>query len=169
MAPKGYLIVNNIGKRENVKSLVQSSIAFGMEVLIAGQPSFAVETHVPLGISSRLALLLKSHVSNRDDFHVHQFASLEECTTWVHDQGALVVGVEIVEDAVNVEQSPFAGSSAFLMGNEGSGMSARQKRCCDSFIIISQYGGGTASLNVAVACTLVLERFWSWTNQSQQT
>lgn len=41
-------------------------------------------------------------------------------------------------------------------------MSERQKSFCDSFVYISQYGGGTASLNVTVATSIVLHRYAAW-------
>lgn len=47
-------------------------------------------------------------------------------------------------------------------GVQGSGMTERQKACCDSLVYISQHGGGTASLNVTVASSIVLHRFWGW-------
>jgi len=41
-------------------------------------------------------------------------------------------------------------------------MTAKQMSFCDGFVRISQYGGGTASLNVSVAASLVLHRFFHW-------
>lgn len=41
-------------------------------------------------------------------------------------------------------------------------MSEKQKAYCDSFVYISQYGGGTASLNVTVAASIILHRFSAW-------
>lgn len=41
-------------------------------------------------------------------------------------------------------------------------MSERQKAVCDSFVYISQYGGGTASLNVTVATSIILHRYSAW-------
>lgn len=46
--------------------------------------------------------------------------------------------------------------------HQGSGMSERQRAYCDSFVYISQYGGGTASLNVTVATSIILHRFSAW-------
>jgi hypothetical protein len=45
----------------------------------------------------------------------------------------------------------------------GSGLSLAQKRICDGFLYLPQYGiGGTGSLNVSVATTLVLHRYTLW-------
>jgi hypothetical protein len=49
-----------------------------------------------------------------------------------------------------------------MVGNEGSGMNSKQLAVCDSFAYISQYGRGMASLNVAVALAIVLERAQCW-------
>ena len=35
-------------------------------------------------------------------------------------------------------------------------------KLCDGFVKIAQFGGGTASLNVAVAAGIVLHRFYEW-------
>lgn len=39
------------------------------------------------------------------------------------------------------------------------GLSEKQIRLCDSFVYIPQYGPGTASLNVAVATSIILHHF----------
>lgn len=49
------------------------------------------------------------------------------------------------------------------------GLSSRQKAVCDKFVYIPQYGSGTASLNVAVACSIVLHHFAVWAQYEEQT
>ena len=76
-----------------------------------------------------------------------------------------ILGVEIDPTSINLEKEPFTTSTCFMMGNEGSGMTTKQMSVCDGFIRISQYGGGTASLNVSVACGIVLHRFHCWSRK----
>lgn len=45
---------------------------------------------------------------------------------------------------------------------QGSGMSSAQVAICDDFVYIPQYGGGTASLNVTVAASIILQSFALW-------
>ena len=45
---------------------------------------------------------------------------------------------------------------------QGQGLSPRQMRNCDAFIYIPQDGPGTASLNVAVAASIVLHHYALW-------
>ncbi|OAY63306.1 23S rRNA (guanosine-2'-O-)-methyltransferase RlmB [Ananas comosus] len=73
-----------------------------------------------------------------------------------------ICGVEIVDGAMPVTDHPFRKSTAFLLGNEGTGLSERECEICDFFVYIPQYGGGTASLNVTVAASIVLHHFGVW-------
>lgn len=41
-------------------------------------------------------------------------------------------------------------------------MNAAQVAICDAFVIIPQYGGGTASLNVTVAASIIMHSFAVW-------
>ena len=54
-------------------------------------------------------------------------------------------------------------------GLQGSGLSEAQIRHCDSFVYISQYGPGTASLNVYVAASIVLHHFALWAGYSERS
>lgn len=67
-----------------------------------------------------------------------------------------------MDSAQPVHAAEWPGSVAFMLGNEGQGLSNRQIRLCDSFVYIPQYGTGTASLNVAVAASITLHHFSIW-------
>eukprot|EP00798_Chlamydomonas_sp_ICE-L_P021348 gene21348-28284_t len=62
-------------------------------------------------------------------------------------EGCEIVGIEIVDGAKPIQSHPFKGPTAFMLGNEGDGMTQRQMDLCDSFVYIPQFGAGTASLN----------------------
>ncbi|KAL7457948.1 hypothetical protein ACHAWC_011269 [Mediolabrus comicus] len=95
--------------------------------------------------------------SNNDDNATEKASSSGEKST------IQILGVEIDPSSINLEQEDvFTASTAFMMGNEGQGMTTKQMSVCDGFVRISQYGGGTASLNVSVAAGLVLHRFFHW-------
>ena len=49
-----------------------------------------------------------------------------------------------------------------MLGNEGQGLTPRQMALCDAFVYIPQHGAGTASLNVAIAASIVLHHFAVW-------
>ncbi len=157
-----YLIITNISKSPNIKSLIRSAAAFGADtIFVAGQKKFNFndedkDSDIPTNLKPLMAAgLLK----------IIKFEKLEECIDHVHSLGIKVLGVEIDESAVDLDEadnSLFDGDTAFMMGNEGSGMNKKQMTLCDGFVKIKQFGGGTASLNVSVAAGIVLHRFHHW-------
>lgn len=52
--------------------------------------------------------------------------------------------------------------------SQGAGLSEKQISHCDSLIYIPQHGPGTASLNVAVAASIVLHHFAIWAGMPER-
>lgn len=147
-------MVHNIAKRHNVGTLARSATAFGVsEMILVGRRDFnAFGSHGST-----------SHVNFR---HFH---SLSDARVFLKSKDCDICGVEITDNAVDVTQHPFKKSTAFLLGNEGMGLSAKECEICDFFVYIPQYGGGTASLNVTVAASIVLHHFGVWAGFSERT
>lgn len=148
------MVVHNIAKRHNVGTLARSATAFGVsEMILVGRRDFnAFGSHGST-----------SHVNFR---HFH---SLSDARVFLKSKDCDICGVEITDNAVDVTQHPFKKSTAFLLGNEGMGLSAKECEICDFFVYIPQYGGGTASLNVTVAASIVLHHFGVWAGFSERT
>lgn len=142
------MIVHNVAKKHNIGTLARSCTAFNVaQMCLVGSRhyntfgSHGSAAHVPLAY----------------------FASLDECCAWLcKDKGCHIIGVEITHAAQAVHTHPFHGNTAFMLGNEGTGLSEHQLKLCDSFVYISQHGQGTASLNVTVAASIVLHHFAVW-------
>ena len=147
-APLSFLIVYNVSKKHNIGTLARCASAFGVcEVLLVGQSSF--NTFGSHGAAEHVAF--------------RHFASLADVRQYVvNEHAGRVLGIEICDGALDVSLDPWQGTTAFLMGNEGTGLSPSQKAVCDGFVYIKQFGSGTASLNVACACAIVLHRFATW-------
>ncbi|KAL9410433.1 hypothetical protein AB3S75_044236 [Citrus x aurantiifolia] len=150
---ESYVVVHNIAKRHNVGTLARSATAFGVsEMILVGRRDFnAFGSHGST-----------SHVNFR---HFH---SLSDARVFLKSKDCDICGVEITDNAVDVTQHPFKKSTAFLLGNEGIGLSAKECEICDFFVYIPQYGGGTASLNVTVAASIVLHHFGVWAGFSER-
>lgn len=149
-----YVVVHNIAKRHNVGTLARSATAFGVaEMILVGRRDFnAFGSHGST-----------SHVRFR------HFQSLTLARAFLKERDCDICGVEITANAVAVNEHPFRKSTAFLLGNEGTGLSDKECEICDFFIYIPQYGGGTASLNVTVAASIVLHHFAVWAGFSERT
>ena len=152
--PRQSLIISNISKRNNIKTLLIGAAAFGVEeVLVVGQPK--------LDLAALAALAFGA--DDPPPLAMRRFDTLAACRAYVVDVcGGSICGVEIMADARDVCTHPFRGDTALLLGNEGTGLSSTQVDVCDHFVFISQHGGGTASLNVSVAAATVMHHFQIW-------
>lgn len=139
------MVVHNIAKRHNVGTLARSATAFGVsEVILVGRRDFNS---------------FGSHGSS-NHLRFRHFHSLQDARHFLKEEKHCdICGVEITRDAVPVNHHPFNKSTAFLLGNEGTGLSPKECEICDFFVYIPQYGSGTASLNVTVAASIVLHHF----------
>ena len=93
---------------------------------------------------------------------------MDDCKAWLSENNIELMGIEICDGAEPVNTHPFKGDSAFLLGNEGDGLSEKLMSYCDRFVYIPQYGDGTASLNVTVAGSIVLHNFASWAEKPER-
>lgn len=147
-AVESFVIVYNVAKRHNIGTLVRSATAFGVsEVILVGKR----KDFNAFG-SHGAALHLR----------FRHFFTLSDARSHLKEKGCDIIGVEITDGAKPVHSHPFTRSTAFLLGNEGTGLSDKEMAICDSFIYIAQYGCGTASLNVTVAASIVLHHFAVW-------
>jgi tRNA C32,U32 (ribose-2'-O)-methylase TrmJ len=147
-APKFYVIVNNVAKKANVGTMVRSAAAFGATaMLIVGR--------------KKSTTFFGSFGSNKH-LKIMYFDKLEDACAFARSKGCVVWGVEIDSEAVSVVSRPFRGSAAFLMGNEGHGLNAQERRAVDRLVYIPHHGNGTASLNVTVASSIIFHQYATW-------
>ena len=59
----------------------------------------------------------------------------------------------------NIYDSPLAAGGLVIMGNEADGISPAVAAECSQRLTIPAFGGGAESLNVSVACGIVLSEF----------
>eukprot|EP00962_Isochrysis_galbana_P013791 scaffold3930_cov116-Isochrysis_galbana.AAC.1 len=146
--PKCYLLVHNISKKKNFGDILRTAAAMGVtEVAVVGAQKLAA--HGSQGCASHLRF---SH-----------FNKMEDAVTYLRTVcGATITGIEITDSAKPVHTHPFRGTHAFMVGNEGHGLTPPQLAACDDFVYIPQHTSATASLNVNAACAVVLHHFATW-------
>lgn len=145
--PKCYMLVGNLQSRHNLGSIMRSCVAFGVTEIVA--------------VGALTGRHFGSHGTERFAAMRH-FDKMREAVAYVRGLGARVCGIEIVPGALPIQSHPFTGDTAFLAGNEGSGICEAHKALCDFFVYIPQHGMGTASLNVTVATSIILHHFALW-------
>ena len=158
-----HLIITNISKRANVRALIQTAAAMHCaSVLVVGQKSLDLQSPGGRDLPNSLQEIVGT---TNDCLAIRRFATWEECVQHLKDRRIQLVGVEIHPDARSIDsflEDDVVVDTAFVMGNEGTGLHVKQMQSCDAFVRIPQYGGGTASLNVYVAASIVLHRFHHW-------
>jgi tRNA G18 (ribose-2'-O)-methylase SpoU len=162
--PRMYLVIYNIQSKANVRDLMNTAFAFGCtEVWLVG--------HTKDDQKSKFISKQFQDVLDEQQIQLVVFPKwinvLEHLTAFPE---IALVGVEIDARSHNLNDRdvlpPFASDSegiAILMGNEGQGIHPKHLEACQGRLIrIPQYGTGTASLNVNVACSIVLYHFHQW-------
>ena len=160
--PRAVVIVHRVGKKRNVGTLARSCAALGVDTLVfvggAGgrRARDVVAMHGAHGAERFLATRV--------------FAKLDECFAALRSEGFSVCGVEIHASAASVcgTPAPWRGPTAFLLGEEGHGLTEDEVAACDHLVYIPQVGDGTASLNVAVSASIVFHRFAEWAGYAER-
>lgn len=138
-----YLVIANVSKINNVVQLIHTAFAYDFYPILVAAPKIYESVNYLL------------HV----DRPILYFSSLEECKEMLQREAIPLVGIEILEHAQSINTYSFPHRIAIMPGNEGSGMSSRQVKSCDALVYIPHYGHGTASLNVHVATTMVMNQY----------
>ena len=150
---KSYLLVYNVGKRQNFGQLLRSAAAFGVSaVFVVG--------------AEKLSTFGNQGTTLHCEFR--HFADIKAAKEYLVAHNIKLIGIEITDSSVPVQSQPFTGDTCFMLGNEGTGMNELQLHACDSFVYIPQHSGATASLNVFIAGSIVLHHFALWSGLPEQ-
>lgn len=152
LLPRSFIIISNLQSGSNIGSICRNALAFNVhEVIIVGRRDFR----------SKMRQADRGAKERQKFTH---FNSIAEARTYLKgEKNATIIGIEIMDSAMSLTVQPFSHSTAFMFGNEGGGLSERQREACDQFVYIPQYAaGGMASINVACASAVVLQSFAVW-------
>ncbi|HEY7772823.1 MAG TPA: TrmH family RNA methyltransferase [Marinagarivorans sp.] len=140
---KSVVILQNIEKNTNLGQLIRTCNALGVaEVCVLGRKKYASFGNQ------------RTHSSTA----IRHFFDYPSAYAFYKKQGYRLVAVEISPRSESVNRVQFGDDTAFVMGNEGQGVPQAALALCDAHVHIPQYGAG-ASLNVNVACGIVLNAF----------
>jgi tRNA G18 (ribose-2'-O)-methylase SpoU len=139
--------------------IVRSAIALGVaQIVVVGRRGVCLSDELVAHIEGGAG----GEVGGRAPPPMLHLPSYAAAVAHFHTLGARVCGIEIMPQATSLHTSPFAGPTAFVLGNEGSGLSPPQIGACDDFVYIPQFGQGIASLNVSCAAAIVMYQFCAW-------
>ena len=151
--PKSFVILSNLQSGSNIGSICRNCLSFGVsEVLIVGRSNYKGKMR-----------LADQGAKEKLKFKV--FSSTGEAVSYLKDPeiDAEVIGLEIMDESEclkNLKYSP-GRNTAFIFGNEGKGLSDKQRSVCDRFCYIPQFSTGMASINVSCCSAIILHHFAS--------
>ncbi|VAH14122.1 unnamed protein product [Triticum turgidum subsp. durum] len=154
-AVESVAVVHNVAKRHNVGTLARSATAFGDE---RGCDICGVEiTDDALPVTAHpfrrsTAFLFGNERGTRmgiTQLHIVDICN-HKCVIAVH---SITLYFPYCAGTMSVS------ADCVIVG---TGLSQKECEVCDFFVYIPQYGGGTASLNVTVAASIVLHHFGVW-------
>jgi tRNA G18 (ribose-2'-O)-methylase SpoU len=169
--PLAFVVLSNLQSGGNIGNIVRSASIFGVaECIVVGQKRYR---------------LTGDHGARLDLPRKHMWSHAEAQDYLKCKKGGIrIYGIEIVLDAApimkydrdtGVVTFPFDrqySGAAFIFGNEGAGLSDKQREICDEFLFIPQTrggtkdGGGSASMNVACAAAVILQAYCTWAGYS---
>lgn len=94
-----YLVIFNVSKKNNIKSLIYTAAAYSFVPIVVGVPSIVKDLHVC-------------------DVEYLYYASFKDLKAFLSDRGIPLVAIEIMDGARSILENPFHQSVAFMPGNE---------------------------------------------------
>jgi len=151
MAPRVFVILDNIRSSENVGSIFRTSDAAGVsKIYLAGY------TPAPLDKFKRKnAKLAKAALGAEDTVPWEAVSDLIPLISRLKKEGVTVVAIEQHSSARSYTEAAHDKPVAFVFGNEVEGISEEVIRACDSVVEVPM-SGGKESLNVSVCAGIVL-------------
>lgn len=152
---KMYVVIYNISKKKNVGSIIRSCVAFNVHKVFI------------IGNKRKKEISFFGNMGTYKYIDVEFFSNIKELKEYLKDRDILLYGCEITGYSISVVSKPFVKDTAFLFGNEGTGIDDDILQYCDKVIYIPQYGNGTSSLNVSVSCSIILHNFAVWASYKE--
>ncbi|HCR4097134.1 TPA: tRNA (guanosine(18)-2'-O)-methyltransferase TrmH [Providencia rettgeri] len=141
--PDLTLCLEEIHKPHNVSAIVRSADAVGVHQIHAIWPDQQMRLSVSSAAGSNSWVKIISHQST------------EDAITQIKSQNMQVLATNLSEHAVDFREIDYTRPTCIMMGQEKKGISQQALTLADSHIIIPM-AGMVQSLNVSVACALIL-------------
>lgn len=149
--PKSYVILSNLQSGSNIGSICRNCLSFGVsEVIVVGRSNYRGKMRT----ADRGA---------KEILKFRTFSNTDEAASYLKspEVDAEIVGLEITESSESLSDLKYqtGKNTAFIFGNEGKGLSEKQRSVCDRFCYIPQFSSGMASINVACCSAIILHHF----------
>ena len=138
-----FLCCEHLQDPGNLGTIIRMSEAAGVNALILSQDT--VDIYNPKVVRATMGAILRVHIYTTEDF----LQTIED----MKKSGVAVYGAAL-EESVDYAEVDYTSSSAFIIGNEGNGMTEEAKRACTGLVRIPMEGS-VESLNASVAAAVL--------------
>jgi len=141
--PPFVLVLEGIQDPHNFGAIIRSAEVFGADAIVVGEAGQCeVTPHVARASAGAV-----------NDVQIARVSEPIEGVRWLQNRGLRVLGASGRAERTVADCSLLA-ATAFVIGNEGSGLSDAMHAACDQLVRIPQIGK-TESLNAAVAAGIL--------------
>jgi len=141
------LLVDDLRDPGNLGTLIRSALAFGFDGLIMSETTVDVYNDKVIRATQGAMFHLPMRVANLEDYILD-----------LRGQGVEVYATTLTEDAKPMDAISQTEKMAFIVGNEGAGISCKLVDACDGSIVI-EMSNMMESLNVGVAGSILMQKF----------
>ncbi len=152
-APKICIVLEDIRSIHNAGSIFRTADCLGIqEILLVGTTPAPLDRFGrPLKDFANVSLGAEQSVSWR------YFKTINQALAFLKKHGLRIIAVEQAEHSTDYKKIEIFGPTAFIFGNEVSGISQKALAQCDAVAEIAMRGA-KESLNVSVAVGIALAR-----------
>lgn len=139
------LLLDGVADPGNFGAVLRSAEAFGVDTVYAGKNG--ADLYNPKTVRACMGSIFRVDV-RRSESIANDIAALQK-------DGFRVFATALDKRSRDIRDVDFSGKIAFVIGNEGHGVSAETLEACDGTVIIPMHEG-PESLNAAVAASIVM-------------
>ena len=143
------VILDRISDPGNFGTIIRCADAFGASRVIASADS--ADLYSPKTVRACMGSLFRKNVEVSD--------SLPDRILSLRASGYTVYAAMLRDDATSLDKIDLSGKSAFVIGNEGSGVSRGGRRACDRALIIPIEKGPQSLNGHQAPCVLCWEAY----------
>jgi len=146
-AQNRLLLIDNIQDPGNLGTLIRSALAFSFDGIVVSETTVDVYNDKVVRATQGAMFQLPIKVANLEHYIVD-----------LHKIGVDIYGTHLNAVAQKMEDVPVSESMAFVVGNEGVGISDEIMNLCTGSVII-EMSDAVESLNVGVAGSILMQKF----------
>lgn len=139
------LLLDGVSDPGNFGAILRSAEAFGTDTVYTAKNG--ADLYNPKTVRACMGSIFRVDIRRMD--------SVADTVRTLQSEGFRVFATALDHRSQDIRKVDFSGKTAFVIGNEGHGVSAETLSACDGTVIIPMHEG-PESLNAAVAASVVM-------------